>query len=439
MKYDAIVIGAGPGGYATAIRIAQKGKKVLVAEKDRVGGECLNYGCIPSKALIELANSVSYLKDMPGMKIKMDPDFEEWQKWKWSMINKLTGGVETLFKAYGVELKRGSATIIDRNHVRIGEEEFQCENLVIATGSVPAAITSFGDVWYNRDILDFKKVPESLLIIGGGYIGIELGTAFGKLGSKVTIVEMMDAILPGVERELVTPVERKLKSMGVEIRTSAKVTEVSRNGNYVVKLQDGTEYSAEKVLLTVGRRPNTEGFGLENLKLEMNGRYIKTDDRKMTSISGVYAVGDVSGEPMLAHKAYYDADVAADNICGEERHEEYKAMPFVIYSDPEISYTGSRGEKVAVFPAAANGRSLGMNNSIGTYRVYYDSSGYITGAGLVAPHSSEMISEVSLAVEAGLMAMDIGLTIHPHPTISEGLHEAAESSYGKALHFKSGR
>ncbi len=439
MRYDAIVIGAGPGGYATAIRIAQKGKKVLVAEKDRVGGECLNYGCIPSKALIELANSIAYLRDMPGMKLDLSPDFEEWQKWKWSMVNKLTGGVETLFKAYGVELRKGSATILDRNTVRIGENELKCENLVIATGSVPATIAGFGDVWYNRDILDFKKVPESLVIIGGGYIGIELGTAFSKLGSKVTVVEMMDSILPGVDRDLVSPVERKLKSLGVEVKTSARVKEVTRQGTFTVKLEDGTELNAENVLLTVGRRPNTEGFGLENLKLEMNGRFIKTDSRKATSVQGVYAVGDVSGEPMLAHKAYYDADVAADNICGEERHVEYKAMPFVIYSDPEISYTGTKGEKVSVFPVAANGRSLGMNNSVGTYRVYYDSSGYITGAGLVAPHSSEMISEVSLAVEAGLMGMDLGLTIHPHPTISEGLREAAEASYGKALHFKSGR
>ncbi|MFG1519325.1 MAG: dihydrolipoyl dehydrogenase [Thermoplasmataceae archaeon] len=439
MEYNTIIIGAGPAGYAAAIRLGQKGRKVLMVEKEKIGGECLNYGCIPSKALIELAHSIGYLKEMPGVSIRYDIDLEAWQKWKWNMINKLTSGVEVLCKSFGIEIIRGVASIVDSNKVRVDSHEYSGENLIIATGSVPSRIPSFGDVWYNREILDFKKVPERLVIIGGGYIGIEMGNAFAKLGSKVTIIEMMETILPGVERELVNPVERSLRAMNVEIRTGSKVTSVIKDSMYHVKIESGESFDAENVLLTVGRKPNTEGFGLENLKLEMNGRFIKTDLHKRTSIPNVYAIGDVSGEPMLAHKAYYDAEVATDNILGEEREVDYRAMPFVIYSDPEISYTGSKGDKVSIFPLAANGRSLSMNANVGTYRIYSDKNGTVTGAGIVAPHSSEMISEISVAVESGLNAMDIGMTIHPHPTVSEGVKEAAEGVYGFPLHFKPSR
>ena len=436
MGYDTIILGAGPGGYATAIRLGQKGKKVLMIEKDRIGGECLNYGCIPSKAVIELANSVNYLKEMPGVEISYSIDLPKWQEWKWGMINRLTSGVETLCKAYGVEIIRGEGKIVDRNHISVGSETYEGETLVIATGSFPVKISSFKDVNYNREILDFDRIPEALVIIGGGYIGIELGTAFAKLGSKVTVIEMMESILPGVEDELARPVRRKLKEMGVRVMAGTKVAAVEKPGRYQVKLESGETIEADNVLVTVGRLPNTEGFGLENLGLEMDGRFIKTDKRKRTSLSNVYAIGDVSGQPMLAHKAFYEADIVADNICGEENEVDYYAMPYVIYSDPEIAYTGQKSESATRFPVAANGRALGMNSPLGTYNIYYNSDGIVTGAGIVAPHSSEMISEISLAVEAGLSAMDIGLTIHPHPTISEGVKESAESAYGKPLHFK---
>lgn len=437
MSYDAIIIGAGPGGYSTAIRLGQKGKKVLLIEKDKIGGECLNYGCIPSKAFIELGNSISYLKDMPGVDLNYSLDMNTWQDWKWSMINKLTSGVETLCKSYGVEVVRGEAYVADSRHVKAGDEVFEGENLVIATGSSPIRLDGFEGVDFNREILDIKKIPESLVIIGGGYIGIELGTAFAKLGTKVTIIEMMQSILPEVEHDLVRPVQRRLRELNVEIRTSARVSGVRKGGNYTVSLEDGTAIESEKVLLTVGRVPNTKGLGLENLQLEMDGRFIKTDRRKKTNIPNVYAIGDVSGGPMLAHKAFYEADVVADNISGEDTVVDYRAMPYVIYSDPEIAYTGKFEGEHTRFPAAANGRSLGMNNSLGNFSIYYDEKGYVKGAGIVAPHSSELISEITLAIESGLLAMDIGLTIHPHPTISEGVKESAEASYGKSLHFKS--
>jgi len=450
MNYDAIIIGAGPGGYATALRLGQKGRKVLLVEKDKIGGECLNYGCIPSKALIELAHSVSYLRSMPGVDSKININLPDWQKWKWSMINKLTGGVEILCRSYGVEIVRGSAFIKDRNTVIANEMEYKCDNLVIATGSRQTVFENMRDALGNREILDITDIPKNLVIIGAGYIGIELGTAFSKLGSSVTILEIMDTILPGVNHDLVVPVERKLKELGVNVRVSTKVSsvkkkeeyEVSSEGSaarrqmYEVALENGETINADSVLLSVGRKPNTEGFGLENLGLELDHGYIKTDNRKMTSVNNVYAVGDVSGGPMLAHKAYYDADVAADNICGIDTIVDYRALPFVIYSDPEVSYTGNLEGDFSYFPVAANGRALGMNSSLGFYRIYHDERGNVTGATVVAPHSSELMGELTLAVESGLNAMDIGLTIHPHPTISEGVKEAAEGVYGKPLHFK---
>ncbi len=436
MDFDVIIIGAGPGGYSAAIRLGQKEKKVLLVEKDRIGGECLNYGCIPSKALIELSHSVDHLNGMPGVDMTLNLNMDEWQEWKWNMIGRLTGGVETLCKNYGVQIEMGEAQIVDRNHVKVGDREFSGENLLIATGSSPVRFDSMKDVLFNREILDVKEIPQSLVIIGGGYIGVELGTAFAKLGSDVTIIEMMDAILPGVERDLARHVERKLRDLNVRVMVSTKVESVEKSGDYSIRLSTGDVLIASSVLLTVGRRPNTRGFGLENLGLEMDNGFIKTDLRKMSSVEGVYAIGDVSGQPMLAHKAFYDAEVAAENIAGGNAEVEYRAMPYVIYSDPEISYTGELEGNVSTFPVGANGRSLGMNNRLGTYRLYYDEKGFVKGAGIVAPHSSELISEVSLAIESGLMAMDIGLTIHPHPTISEGLKEAAEGAYGLPLHFK---
>lgn len=436
MDFDVIIIGAGPGGYSAAIRLGQKEKKVLLIEKDRIGGECLNYGCIPSKALIELSHSVDHLNELPGVDMTLNLNMEEWQDWKWNMIGRLTGGVETLCKNYGVQVEMGEAYIVDKNHVKVGEKEFSGENLLIATGSSPVRFDSMKDVLFNREILDIKEIPQSLVIIGGGYIGVELGTAFAKLGSDVTIIEMMDAILPEVDRNLARHVERKLRDLNVRVMVSTKVESVEKNGDYSITLSGGDSLTASSVLLTVGRRPNIKGFGLENLGLEMDNGFIKTDSRKRTSVQGVYAIGDVSGQPMLAHKAFYEADVAADNLAGGNAEVEYRTMPYVIYSDPEISYTGELDGNVSTFPVGANGRALGMNSRLGTYRVYYDEKGFVKGAGIVAPHSSELISEVSLAIESGLMAMDIGLTIHPHPTISEGLKEAAEGAYGLPLHFK---
>ncbi|MGC8645522.1 MAG: dihydrolipoyl dehydrogenase [Thermoplasmata archaeon] len=439
MEYDALILGGGPGGYSTAIRLGQNGKKALVIEEDKIGGECLNYGCVPSKALIEMADSISYLREMPGVSISWSIDMKAWQEWKWGMIGKLTSGVEKLIKAWGGDVVKGRGIIENESAISVSGETFHAKNLVVATGSTPVRIKGIEDVLYNREILDIDHVPSSLLIIGGGYIGVELGTAFAKLGSAVTIVEMMPSILPGTDPDLTRYVERRMSSLGVKIITGAKVQNVSKGGNYQITLEDGSVLEAEKVVMTVGRKPNTAGYGLEKLGIEMDGKFIKTDERKRTSLGSVYAVGDVSGQPMLAHKAFYDAEVAADNIAGIDRVVDYKAMPFVIYSDPEISVTGSKTEKFSNVPLGTNGRALGMNYNQGIFRVYVDEDKVIKGAAFVSPRSSELISEISLAIEAGLTAMDLGLTIHPHPTLSEGVKEGAEAVYGKSLHFKSSR
>ncbi|MGC8515845.1 MAG: dihydrolipoyl dehydrogenase [Thermoplasmata archaeon] len=436
MAYDAIIIGGGPAGYACGIRLAQKGKKVAVVEKDKVGGECLNYGCIPSKALIELANSVNYLGDMKVLKAIPKIDMRDWQDWKWKMIGRLTGGVRTLLKANQADLIQGEAKIVDSRHVSVGDQLYEAENLVIATGSVPVSFDGFDGVIFNREILDVDHIPAKLVIIGGGYIGIELGTAFAKLGSSVTIIEMMDFILPGVSLELSSVVQKRLQTFGIKLMLSRKVKKVDKGKIFTVSMENGEMIEADLVLMTVGRKPNTEGLGLENISPEMEGRFIKVDKHMRTSIPNVYAIGDVAGQPMLAHKAYYEADVAADNIAGEDRESDYRAMPIVVYSDPEIAYTGKKGDKETFFPVAANGRALGMNATAGSYWLYYKDGGVITGGGIVGPHASELISEISLAVESGLSLMDIGMTIHPHPTLSEGVHESAEGGYRKQLHFK---
>jgi dihydrolipoamide dehydrogenase len=437
MEYDAIILGGGPAGYSAAIRLGQNGKKALMIEADKVGGECLNYGCIPSKAIIEMADAMMYLKEMPGVTYSAAIDMKKWQEWKWGMINKLTSGVEKLVTAYGGEVIKGKGEIESNSSIRVNNETFSARNLVIATGSSPVRIKGIEEVLYNKEILDIDHIPKSLIIIGGGYIGVELGTAFAKLGSDVTIVEMMPNILPGTDADLTRYVERRMTTLGIKIYVGAKVESVSKENGFRVSLTNGNVLSSELVVMTVGRQPNTQGFGLEKINPQMDGRFIKTDRRKMTSVDNVYAIGDVSGQPMLAHKAFYDAGIAADNISGKKAEVDYKAMPFVIYSDPEIAITGEKSEKFASVPVATNGRAVGMNYNQGVFRVYVDNDYVVKGGAFVAPRASELISEVSFAVEAGLTSKDLGLTIHPHPTLSEGVKEAAEATYGKSLHYKS--
>ncbi|MCL4335457.1 MAG: dihydrolipoyl dehydrogenase [Candidatus Thermoplasmatota archaeon] len=439
MEYDAFVIGGGPAGYACAIRLAQKGKKVALAEMEKIGGECLNYGCIPSKALIELAHSVDYLRNMKGVTLNEKIDLGEWNKWKWSMIEKLTGGVSTLLKAWKIDVIHGKATLSGKNSVRVeGGKEYTSNNIIIATGSAPISIPGIEHVLYNREILDLKEIPSSMAIIGGGYIGVELGTAFAKLGTNVTIIEMMDKILPGIDESVSRYAEKTLKRLNVAILTGKKVKAVSKGKKFRVDLEDGS-VDADIVFMSVGRRPNTAGLGLEKAGVEMDGNFIKTDSRKMTSVEGIYAIGDVTKGPMLAHRAYYDADIVASNISGESMEADYSSIPAVIYSDPEISTVGGKSAVEMSFPLLANGRALSMNAGDGAFRIFADEDGFITGAALAGVHSSEIISEITLAKNSGLTLTDIALTVHPHPTVSEALMEAAQIGSGFPLHYKPSR
>jgi dihydrolipoamide dehydrogenase len=426
MDFDAAFIGSGAGGYYSALRLLKHKKRVLIIEKEKFGGECLNYGCIPSKALIELSEGIEYLKDMPGVSMNYNIDMKEWQKWKQSMVTRITGGAEKLCLSLGARIVYGTGSIKDKNTVTVNGTDYSTENIVIDTGSVPVKIKGIDDVYYNREILAMENIPEKLVVIGGGYIGIEMGTAFRKLGSEVYIIEMKERILPEIEEDLAREVDKKLRKLGVKIMTGSKVQSVKRTGKYTVAVEGNDSIEADTVLMSVGRVPNTADTEIEKLGIQMDGRFIKTDGHKRTNISSVYAIGDVSGGPMLAHKAFYDGYVAAENILGNDTVVDYRALPFVVYTDPEIAFTGKSGGKYNKIPVLANPRSLTMNQKEGFFKLYYDDDGSITGAGVAAPRSSESITEISLAVESGLSIDDLFLTIHPHPTVSEGLKDAAE-------------
>jgi dihydrolipoamide dehydrogenase len=426
MDYNVIFIGSGAGGYYSALRLLKHKKKVLIIEKERFGGECLNYGCIPSKALIELSENISYLHDMPGVAMNYTLDMKEWQKWKESMVTRITGGAEKLCLSLGAKIIYGVGTLKDKNTVTVGGKDYTAENIVIDTGSVPVKIKGIDDVYYNREILAVETIPEKLVIIGGGYIGVEMGTAFRKLGSEVYIIEMKDRILPEIEEDLAREVDKKLRKLGVNIMTGSKVLSVKKDKSYIVSIESSKVIEADTVLMSVGRIPNTADTGIEKLGIRMDGRFIMTDEHKRTNVKNIYAIGDVSGGPMLAHKAFYDGYVAAENILGNDTVVDYRAMPFVVYTDPEIAFTGKSSNKYNKVPVLANPRSLTMNQKEGFFKLYYDDEGTITGAGVAAPRSSESITEISLAVESGLSIDDLFLTIHPHPTVSEGFKDAAE-------------
>ena len=426
MDFDAAFIGSGAGGYYSALRLLKHKKKVLIIEKEKFGGECLNYGCIPSKALIELSEGIEYLKDMPGVSMKYNLDMKGWQKWKQSVVTRITGGAEKLCLSLGAKIVYGTGSVKDRNTVTVNGIDYSAENIVIDTGSVPVKIKGIDDVYYNREILAMENIPDKLVIIGGGYIGVEMGTAFRKLGSDVYIVEMKDRILPEIEEDLAREVDKKLRKLGVKIMTGSKVQSVKKNKKYTVTVEGADNIEADTVLMSVGRIPSTADTGIEKLGIQMDGKFIQTDEHKRTNINNIYAIGDVSGGPMLAHKAFYDGYVAAENILGSDTVVDYRALPFVVYTDPEIAFTGKAGSKYNKIPVLANPRSLTMNQKEGFFKLYYDDDGNITGAGVAAPRSSESITEISLAVESGLSIDDLFLTIHPHPTVSEGLKDAAE-------------
>ncbi|MGD6775542.1 dihydrolipoyl dehydrogenase [Sutcliffiella horikoshii] len=458
---DTLVIGSGPGGYVAAIRAAQLGQKVTIVEKNTLGGVCLNVGCIPSKALISAGHRFETAKHSEDMGIKAENvtvDFSKVQEWKAGVVKKLTGGVEGLLKGNKVDIVSGEAYFVDGNTVRIMDENsaqtYKFNNCIIATGSRPIEIPTFK---YSKRVLDstgalaLKDIPKKLVVIGGGYIGTELGTAYANFGTEVVIVEAADEILAGFEKQMSSLVKRNLKKKGnVEIFTKAmaKGVEETEDGVKVTIEVKGEEQTidADYVLVTVGRRPNTDELGLEQVGVEMTDRgVVKIDKQCRTSVSNIYAIGDIVDGPPLAHKASYEGKIAAEAIAGEPAEIDYLGIPAVVFSEPELAsvgYTEAQAKEegievtAAKFPFAANGRALALNATDGFLKlVTRKEDGLIIGAQIAGSSASDMIAELGLAIEAGMTAEDIAMTIHAHPTLGEITMEAAEVAMGSPIHI----
>ncbi|MBH0330267.1 dihydrolipoamide dehydrogenase [Brevibacillus brevis] len=458
-EVDVLVIGAGPGGYVAAIRAAQLGKTVAVVEKGELGGVCLNVGCIPSKAMIHAAHTYEHTQHTESMGITMENvkvDFAKVQEWKSGIVKQLTGGVGSLFKGNKIQVIPGEALFVSENEVRVFHgydvNRYRFQHCIIATGSRPIELPAFPfgkRVMSSTEALSLTELPKSLVVIGGGYIGIELGTVFAKFGTKVTILEGSDQILPGFEPDMPRLVERKLKKLDVTIHTKALAQgmEETENGVIVTAEVKGEQQKieAEYVLVTVGRRPNTDELGIRDIGMNMTDRgLIVVDKQGRTSIPNVYAIGDIVAGPALAHKASYEGKVAAEAIAGHPAEVDYKAIPAVVFCDPEIASVGINEKEakekgidyiVGRFPFAANGRALSVNAGEGYVKLIAEKeTNLVLGAQIVGPEASNIIAEIGLAIEMGATLEDIELTIHAHPTLGEVTMEAAELALGRPIH-----
>jgi dihydrolipoamide dehydrogenase len=456
---DVLVVGSGPGGYVAAIRAAQLGRRVTVVDRDEVGGVCLNRGCIPSKALISAAHRYEQMVHAAEIGLFAEQvriDFAKVQEWKESVVNKLTGGVRSLLKGNKIELIQGEAFFVNENTVSVSSENeskrYRFKDCIIATGSRPAELPNFpfgGRILSSTEALKLQEIPESMVVIGGGYIGVELGQTYAKFGTKVTILEGGEAILPGFDRELTRFVQRQLKKDGVEVVTKAAAREpqVTDRQVTVVYESEGKErtVTAEVVLVTVGRRPNTDELGLDTIGVKMNERgLIEVDQQCRTSVGHIYAIGDIVPGPALAHKASYEGKTAAEAIAGHASAVDYKALPAVVFSDPEIASVGlseeeakARGYSVLTgkFNYAANGRALSANAGDGFVKLVADQeTKLLLGAQIVGAEASNLVAELGLAIEMGTALEDIALTIHAHPTLAEMAMEAAEVALGQGIH-----
>jgi dihydrolipoamide dehydrogenase len=460
IETDTLVIGAGPGGYVAAIRAAQLGQKVTIVEKGTLGGVCLNVGCIPSKALIAAGHRYEVAKHSDDIGITAENvkvDFTKVQQWKAGVVKKLTGGVEGLLKGNKVDIVRGEAYFVDSNTLRVMDENsaqtYTFKHAIIATGSRPIELPAFK---YTKRVLDstgalaLTEIPQKIVVIGGGYIGTELGGAYANFGTQVTILEGTDEILNGFEKQMSALVKRNLKKKGAEIITKALAKSVQESESsvtvtYEVKGEVKT-VEADYVFVMVGRKPNTDELGLEQVGIEMAERgIIKIDKQCRTSVNNIFAIGDVVEGPPLAHKASYEGKIAAEVIAGHPAQIDYLAIPAVVFSDPELAsvgYTEAQAKEegieviAAKFPFAANGRALALNTTDGFVKlVTRKADGLVIGAQIAGPSASDMIAELGLAIEAGMTAEDLAMTIHAHPTLGEITMEAAEVAMGSPIHI----
>ena len=460
---DLVVIGGGPGGYAAAFRAADLGlETVLVEARGALGGECLHVGCIPSKAFLGLAALATAAAEAHGAGLEFAPPKvvpERLREWTAASIGKLAQGLARLARARGVEVVTGRGRFMDAHTVVAAREDaapalFHFHHAILATGSRPVPLPGLDAghprIWDSAQALGLPSIPSRLLIVGGGYIGLELGTVYAALGSEVMVVELTESLLPGVDPELVAPLERRLRSLFKAIHLRTKVTAVHEApaGARVELAGDGAPaiVDVDQVLVAVGRRPNTDHLGLEQTAVRIDARgFVPVDARRRTADPQIYAVGDVAGEPMLAHKAMAEGVVAAEAIAGRPAAFEPQAIPAVVFTDPEVAWTGlserdaaARGIAVraARVPWSASGRAVSMGRADGLTKLLFEAeTGRLLGVGLVGPHAGDLIAEGTLAVEMGALAEDLASTIHAHPTLSETLGEAAELFLGRPIHL----
>jgi dihydrolipoamide dehydrogenase len=459
-----LVIGGGPGGYVAAIRAGQLGIPTILVDAGQLGGTCLNIGCIPSKALIHAAEefhkACAYADGSSPLGIRAgtpEIDLGKTVGWKDGVVKRLTGGVGALLAKNGVKVVNGWARILDGKTVEVAggadgdSTRIRCEHLLLASGSEAVELPFLpfgGNVVSSTEALSPATLPEHLVVVGAGYIGLELGTAYRKLGARVTVVEMAGRVLPAYDDELARPVAASLKRLGIDVHLESSVLGMGEDGTSVRLKNGGGEevlLAADRVLVAVGRRPRTAGFGLESLLLDMNGRAVKIDNQCRTSMRNVWAIGDLTGEPMLAHRAMAQGEMVAEIIAGKRRHFMPAAIPAVCFTDPEVVVVGLTPSEAArqgldcigaSFPFAANGRAMTIEGTDGFVRVVARKDNHvIVGWQAVGAAVSELSTAFVQSIEMGAQLEDVGGTIHAHPTLGEAVQEAALRALGHALHI----
>jgi len=451
-KYDLVILGSGPGGYVAALYAAKKGRTVCVIEKDQVGGACLNRGCIPTKVMLHAASVLRQIKTAGkyGIEIKeYTLQFSALAASRDAIVNRLRNGIVSLFTSRSIMCISGRGSLKETGCVEVNGEEIRSDNIIIATGSRPLELPSLtydgSAVVSSDDALTFKDVPRRLLIVGGGVIGCEFAQIFSAFGSKVTIVELREQILPEFDREIARRLSSYLKKDGISVLTSLKVDKIDRQKEALIaRISDGKSVEADKILVSVGRSPNTEEIGLERLGIRCNGRKISVDRTMSTNVRGVWAIGDIAdGGPMLAHAASYEGIVACDAMLGEERAIDYSVIPNCVYTEPGIATVGMGEEeakkrsgevRVAKFPFTASGKANVIGKTEGFIKVIGDRTGKIMGIEIFGSDAHELIGEASLALSLGANVEDLARTVHCHPTLSEIFQDVAHSFLGTPIH-----
>ncbi len=443
---DIAVVGGGVGGYIAAIRAAQLGKNVAVVEKDKMGGHCLNYACIPSKTLIHIANLLYDMTHSEKFGIKttgasVDP--EKMYQWRMDVSKKLEQGVEYLCRANGIEVIKSTGTFVSSGSLQLQNgEELEFKKSIIATGSEPKALKGFE---FGENILDYKaalmlkSIPKSMTIIGAGYVAVETGTLYAKLGTKVDIIAHSE-VLSKFDPDAIALVNKRMQELGITVHAHANPVSLSGRS---IKLDSGESIASEIIVSAIGLAPYTDGLGLENTKVKLDEKgFIKVNRSLQTDDPDIYAIGDVIGEPMLAHKAMRQASVAAEDASGKNSEFDNIVIPAVIFSDPEIAIAGTlsgEGLSVKKFPLTALGRAIALDRTNGFIKIAYNKENIVKGVEMVSTDANAMISEAALAIEMGATLEDIADTIHPHPTFSELMQEVSEAALGRPVHFYYGK